>query len=453
MQLRQAGFAALAFVLMIIVVATILAGGIAQVGANDQKEMAHEWRSRQAAAAAESGLARGVLYLRQNKALANSAAGSGWLRAGAEKWSPCRADETAPPCGDGKINVFDARWTAYRALPHLGDVGTNGTVSVHLVTRAAAAGSARPGEGVYELIADARSQDGSAVARVRKALRFHPYLAHRPEAPLLVAGRLAIDGSLNIVAHPNGGGPGVPLSAWTREDLQLGGAQTCHLAEYLSSDAGQTVQIEPGGLSLRLCPACRCPAGRDLQLSGAGREGIDILDVDGASRGGPVTMDLNPDSRRFPADVFEHVFGMPQTDAYLLRDQAQPLADCAALNAASAGLYWLRGDCGVPADASVGSLASPVLLIVEDGAFTLGAHAALIGVVFLLQQDEGHRVQLDTGAIVHGALLSNRSVDLGATMASVRYEAAVLAVLNRGGAQAAAGVAEVPGTWTNYRQP
>lgn len=446
---RHAGFAALAFVLIIIVVATVLAGGIAQVGANDQKEMAHEWRSRQAAAAAESGLARALVYLRQNGALVNSTADGGWMHGGEERWAPCRDDDTAPPCGDGKRNVFDGDWTAVRGVPHLGGFEASAGVDVHLVTRAATAGSARPGEGLYELIADARSEDGSASALVRKVLRFYPYLAHPPEVPLLVDGTLSFSGLLSIVAHPNGGGPGIALSAWTREDIRWNSARSCQIAEYLSTGSALSVQQEPGGLQLSVCADCACPDEQDLQLSGEGREGIDLLDVDGDAG----SQTSNPDSRRFPVDVVAHVFGVAPDDISTLKAQAQPLAGCAGLNAGSSGLQWMQGDCRVAAGAVVGDLSSPLLLVVEDGTLSLGDHAAFIGVVLLLQREGSHRVQLGAGAVLYGALLSNRSLAIDAAAASIRYERAVLDVLHRGGAQAAAGVVEVPGSWTNYRQP
>ncbi len=59
-------------------------------------------------------------------------------------------------------------------------------------------------------------------------------LAGTPAAPLTVAGGMAVGGNFTVVANPNGGGPGVPLSIWTNDyvDLNTGSGQTCHQGDY-----------------------------------------------------------------------------------------------------------------------------------------------------------------------------------------------------------------------------
>ncbi|MCG6220715.1 hypothetical protein, partial [Vibrio diabolicus] len=76
--------------------------------------------------------------------------------------------------------------------------------------------------------------DATANAEVEvKAIKIS-VLAGTPAAPLTVAGGMAVSGNFTVVANPNGGGPGVPLSIWTNGNVDLtnGSGQTCHQGDY-----------------------------------------------------------------------------------------------------------------------------------------------------------------------------------------------------------------------------
>lgn len=454
---RQRGVAALAIALLIVVIATAVTVGVAQIAVGDQKSIANELRSRQAGSMAELALERGILYLRQRKSAgAVGAMGS---------WTACASASTALPCGDGERNLFGSEWTAIGPLDSttlalssekLAPTGPaiSGFFSVYYVARRASAGSAAPGNGVYHVIVRGLSEDSGATALVRKAMIFTPFLARAPDSPLIAAGTIGITGTLSIVANPNGGGTGVPLSSWSGANTSLHGAmQSCHITEYLSTDSTTTTQTDDNGHSLVLCPSCECPNDSDLQLSNDGREGIDILDVDQAVNGGPSSTDVNPDSAYFPSDVFEYIFGVPQTQYQTIKDNAQQIASCDSLGPSSHGLFWIAGACEIPSNTVVGSFAAPVLLVIEDGSFRMNANSTFIGLLFAFANAGSVSVTINGGPTLVGALVSNQNIDLGNGNYTARYDRQTLENLGNGGSNPPGLLSIIPGSWTDHQRP
>lgn len=481
---QQRGVAALAVALSIIVIATVVTVGVAQIGVSDQKGMANEFRSRQASSIAELALDRATLFLRQNKALVTSTApavlgppavAAGWMNADSPnvpRWSACTDTEVDIPCGDGKVNLFDSNWTktsniqtfnpANPLTPSGEDLTTTlGKFKAYYVARAATAGGAAPASNsVIYVVATGQSADAAGQALVRKAVVFYPALARRPDAPLIAAGVMSISGAMSVVANPNGGGEGVPLSAWAKEDISMGvgGMQTCHNSEYYSYDSDYTYQTDPDtGKTLTLCPDCRCPNTTDKQISYSGQEDLDILDDEntvGAVDTATSSTNVNPDSSYFPPDLFEYAFGIPEANYQQKKDEARLITDCGTLGPASSGLLWIVGDCAIPSNTIVGSFAAPVILVIEDGDFRMNAGSTFIGLVFVFQRTPGtYGVTVNGSPTLVGALLSNENLDLGNGAYRVRYDKDVLDNLAKGGTNAPGSLAEVPGTWTNYQAP
>lgn len=466
---EQSGVAALGVALTIVVVATVVTVGLAQVGANDQKGMANEFRAKQAASIAELGMERGILYLRRNRAQVTSTAAGGWMNSGAVKWTSCAGTETALPCGDGKINRFGNRFTVYSSVDAtatttdgnvLGVSGETlgGNFTVHFVAPRANTTDATPGDGVFYVISDGRSADGSGEAIIRKGIVFYPATAHRPDAPLIAAGFMNIGGTLSVVANPNGGGDGVPLSAWAKGDVDIAGAtmQTCHIDAYLSTDSTYSYQTDPiSGKTITLCPACECPNDTDLQISRDDHEDIDILDDEndiGVQDTATTPDNVNPDSTYFPDDLFAYVFGIPAEEYMTVKNDAAIITNCNQLGPNSAGVIWITGECDIPSNTIAGSFANPVLLVIEDGDFKMNANSTFMGIIFIFQRTVAADVQINGGPTLIGSLISNEDIDLGTGNYTARYDTDVLNNLARGGAHSGALVAEVPGTWTNYRQ-
>lgn len=455
---RQRGVAALTIALIIVVVATIVTIGVTQIGVGEQKNMANEVRNKQAGTIADMSLDRAANYLRQNLRKVRATTGDGWMVPGSVKWAVCDPDgdgtdpeDIAPPCGDGTTNVFNQNWTYYPNVPNLTpDAGTlTGTSATHYVARAATPGAAAPGTSTYYIVSEGRSVDQTGLALIKRAYTIRPLVGRSPDAPLIAAGTTNIKGSMNIVANPNGGGPGVPLSVWSGDDTDWIGTaskQTCHVTEYLSTNAADFVETDATGYSLVRCPDCICPpTDPSRQISNKNIEGLDILDDEGANP----QVGVNPNSSYFPDDLFEYIFGVPESDYQSIKDQATIINDCGTLGENSSGLYWIVGNCSIPANTKVGTLEAPVALVMENGTFKMASNSEFLGLIFLFAQGAGGGVSVDiTGSpTLYGALISNKNLDLGAGSYNARYEKQVLQNL----ANVASTLTDVPGSWKDYR--
>ena len=73
-------------------------------------------------------------------------------------------------------------------------------------------------------------------------------VAGAPDAPITVAGGLGVSGNFMIVANPNGGGRGVPLSVWTDDnvDLTTGSGTTCGQQEWADGTCNTNTYSGPG---------------------------------------------------------------------------------------------------------------------------------------------------------------------------------------------------------------
>jgi hypothetical protein len=102
--------------------------------------------------------------------------------------------------------------------------------------------------------------------------------------------------------------------------------------------------------------------------------------------------DLLPNDPNFPADLFNFMFGVPRADWALKKAEAdahlQSVTTCAQVSAAgtSAGvnypLWWITGGCTLTAPV-IGSIANPVILIVDDGEFKSTGNIQVNGIVYL----------------------------------------------------------------------
>jgi len=454
----QKGAAALGVALIVLVVSTAVTVGVVGVSVGEQKAMANQLRFSEARALAEAAVERGIIYLRQNKSVAASTGAGGWMEAGAVKWVSCTTATTSVPCGDGTQNLYGPEWTAYANVPIPNNsVGTSnlaGTISAHFVARAAVSGQPMPGRGIIYVVGLGISADQSGRALVRNAVVFHPFVARRPDAPLIAAGTIGLTGTISVVTNPNGGGTGVPLSAWAGSDVTGGGTmQTCHTGEFLETDATYTTQTDSDGNTVTLCPACECPNDSEQAITydhSGYVEGIDVLDKEAPNpHDGP-----NPDTTNFPADVFQYVFGVPSSEFQTIKDKATLLSGCDSLNASSKGLYWVTGTCFI--QTTVGTVDDPVILVVENTTFKMNANAAFFGLVFNFAHDGsggpggGVTVDMVGGPTLYGAMISNQDIDFGSGSYTARYETTVLDNVAGGGLNSNSDVAEVSGSWQDF---
>jgi len=199
--------------------------------------------------------------------------------------------------------------------------------------------------------------------------------------PIMAAGNVPLNGTFSVVANPNGGGPGVPVSIWSARtiDAPQGSAATCQLGDFLLNNDCTT-----GALS-----------------NNTVGKGIDIVDND----------------PNFPQDVFEYLFGVPASNYQSIKDLAkqadQLYSNCNDI-AGKSGLVWVTGACTI-SGTNNGTETAPLLLVVEKADITMNAQSTFNGILFAFDKDgDAGNIKINGGATLRGVILSNDNTELGA---------------------------------------
>lgn len=105
-------------ILVALSLVTMVGARIAMVGT---RVSANNVRSGAALAAADAGMQAALSYVVANKNLVTSTTAGGWMSSGGSvmKWANCTTSNTAPPCGDGRQNLYGTGWQSYGPIPNL----------------------------------------------------------------------------------------------------------------------------------------------------------------------------------------------------------------------------------------------------------------------------------------------------------------------------------------------
>lgn len=265
---------------------------------------------------------------------------------------------------------------------------------------------------IVDIVLNARSADGRATRLLRQQVAVMPIIRSAPDTPIAIKGGMVASGNFQVVANPNGGGDGVPLSIWTDADVDINGS---------GSTCGQE-EFEEGICSAR-------------PFSERGQHGVDILDND---------------TENFPDDLLEYLFGVREENWQDLRDMANViLPDCSSLNAASTGLIWVEGNCDVPS-AQIGTADDPVALVVHNGNIKMNANTRFYGMLFAFDNDDvtEYDMAMNGGAVIHGAVMANQQPDLSNGTLMVHYHLEVLSnIVNNDNFRR---VHRVGGSWSDF---
>ena len=443
------GFATLTTALILLTATTMITLYGARSTILKQRVLANDVRAQEAFEEAEAAVERGIQFVSKNRRDLRD----NWIGdSTAQRWSTC-GTATALPCGNGDENVFGSGFIGYQepgvTNAFVTNASTSGVSEAYLVARCqdddgdgncddldGATAGTQPGpapESIITVIGRGFSDDGTGTAMAQQTVALFPLLASPPDSPMVVAGTAGLTGTFDLVANPNGGGPGVPLSVWSNNDVTIGSnARTCHLEEYLAT--GGPYQED----GITKCDDCDCSK---ETISDDSLEGIDIVDSDSNSG-------VNPDATNFPADVFQYVFGVSTANWRDIQEEAvQVLPDCSTLDANSSGLYWVTGDCTIGDD--IGSADDPVMLVMDEADLTLNGGGELYGVVFSFDNPDktggGGGITVNGTNDVYGAFVSDHSIDISSGTFRSRYDAEVLTNLSRDAGGQAFG--KVPGTW------
>ena len=373
---RQRG-ASLIITLMIVVLLSLLALYGAGILVLDTRSAANDFRAREAMAAAESGTEQGLSLLNANKQFIKDIIGLDLNNDGdaadtnESTWTTCTS--TASPC----LSIRSADRTNWQYItmnamgnPRLTSQPGAGSFILSLLTPSSGSSSRL----VYNIVAIGLSADGTSSSAVKQGAYFYPLLLGNVSSPLAAASNLTLSGNYSIITNSNGGGAGVPVSAWSNSTLTPSGSfSSCHIGDFV------------GGV---------CPS--STALSKNGLTGPDMVGND----------------PNFPTDLFQFLFGVPASQYQTIKDQATVVADCSGLTAASSGLIWVTGNC--EPTGTIGSAANPVILVVAGNNTHMNASDRLYGLLYIFPVPLGGipDLTLNGGAHLNGAVFTHAGVNL-----------------------------------------
>jgi hypothetical protein len=483
-------------VLLVAIVLLLLAGVMTlfalNAGVFEQRSTGNDVRAKAVNDVAEAGLAQGFEYLmRQHPDMLNNIS----------LWEKCGATDVTFPCGAITADPVDVdgdpattatvarRATMYRLkatanpITGLGSALSNYMLPLASASKLATAANGstvaygvapalcmikRPlkpddptkppipilcgdgtGTGATDLrvatfVSVAKIPGESASATLVQTIGQYPKLGDLiDKPPITTAGSAGVTGTLQVVTNPNGGGPGVPISVWTRVNVQkTGTTNTCYADEFFRYTKNNVTPTQYQG-TIR-CDQCQCDvngAPATLSFDNSGNlqdEGIDILDVDSGTNsttgyhvGSHVGANYNVRSDalsyptcEFPPDLFKYVFGtsvwedtnndcfgdrkLPKVlyvneagasamvdpdEAWLYKNAEQVFgaptpsllnagqaATATTVSAGSSGIIWCHTDCLPNAGGQVGTPAAPVVLILDG---PVDIHNIIFGFVFV----------------------------------------------------------------------
>lgn len=409
----QHGMATLVVVIVVLVITTLMVFFATKVGIFDQRMAGNEVRYKEAFATAEAGVDMAVQRF-EDQFATNFSGTASWatIIASSAIAAGTETDGTAAEAGEPSFGVT--------------------------ITNA--------GGTVYQFSSTGRSADGTGAATVSREVTMKSILGgSAPDVPIIVDGSVGTGGDFNIVANPNGGGNGVPVSIWS------GGPSPAGDVSMAGSSATCNIQYFDGNN-----PQCSNPSGNTELIS----------DGDGSSLTAYTNTfpDVLPNDPNFPDDLFQFLFGVVRADWQTVYDMAdskhQVAADCSGLSATSGQkfrLWWITGDCNMGANQVIGSQAEPVILVIDDHQLDMGGGGARInGIVFIFDNPSNvatPSTDFHGSPAIYGALVSDVG---GAAMNgsySVVYDPTLLSNLTPGGAVddgANYSIAYIPGSWLDF---
>jgi hypothetical protein len=339
--------------------------------------------------------------------------------------------------------------------------------------------------GLYTVSAAGESIDGTGAAEVQEGYGRFPLVAFGELPPLMSNGSFPPNGSFSIIGNPNGGGTGVPVSAWVASAATSGSWQTCNVDEWLNTQDPSDWDIKDVGTDdeFVICESCSCQ--QAAQVDGTGlcwaqditniSECVDIVQQ-------PTLPDVfyntfgicveyydagdasNPLCTLDPAEVDDDT-KLVDPDGWESIKEVADIMTCAQVNAAGTNigstfhdagrlpLVWVEGDC------SIGDLASyeePVILVAE-GDITVNGNVTVFGILFAFTDIYPtapatlNELKIVGSPQVYGVILTNADVNLPSGSFTIIYSQQILEKLSNAGDTEYYGIGRRAGSWTDFR--
>ena len=425
---HQKGIATLVVSLFVLTIITLMVIFATKVGIFDQQMSANEYRYKEAFAAADGGLEYAIQQFSEHVSNSN----------GNYIYDPDKngTEDAIPDPFLSNNNLFSGVASASEA---------RFTARVDKTTVS--------GVSVYAFTSAGESIDRTGKASVSEQIVFrHITGGKSPNTPVISGGSMNVSGNMNIVPNPNASCPssdtsdsGCAVSVWTHGAVS-------------TSASISTCQIQ--GFSGGQCPNPSLDP-MHSQITNGTYPGVDIVQNDAYSNASP--------PGHFPPDVFDFVFGVPSTQWTSIKTKADEgldvtdnliatghqYADCGDLSMNSKGIIWITGNCSIGNNARIGSEATPVILVVHNGALSFSGSPIIYGIVFAFDEPGGDSFPgPDVGGSgqIRGSLISNNSFDggPGAGEFSVVWDPNVFTNIQNNSDESYRQVASIPGSWHDF---
>jgi hypothetical protein len=404
----QKGAATLLVAVVLIAILTIVTIYAARVGVQDQTISGNDFRSKTAFAAAQAGLDYGEAFIQANTSTFIS---SGSLTTCPDLVTfPCNYATTAT-AADWQYNDLNVATISPLASGETFDVGYLLSLN-NFVT----------------IIGVGNSDDGTGNAVVREQVSIRSVLNTGPVPPVMAAGVTA-GGSFTVIGNPNietdsvfknasgESATGQMFSTWSKNPQNLGGSlNTCHGGDFQDNSGTQCIGpgIQDDYGNTPTWNQCTC-----------------TVPYSSTNAGGTIKEDVveSPGNAAFD-DAFSYVFRMTRPE---MKAIANVVPNCDSIGTTAgqsdSNIYWVTGDCD-KTGGEMGSLADPIIVIVQgDMKFTSQAHAW--GILFGIDGSEdppaislcndATNIQIVGGFSMHGAMISDCTINLGAGTFNAMY--------------------------------
>lgn len=494
---KQRGAATLFVAIILLLALTIVTFSAARIGVSEQRNSANDMRSKQAMEVALAGLEHGLAYLEKNRPKISSTNPTGWMDPlPPPRWAACSANTL--PCGDGVNNIYDpinpqvggrnGNWLAYSSVDDVEAVqmlpGSKYRYDVSYLTPgfdidpgpgvtlgpdnnpiiiivSTATPTPDPTTGAVDPLA------GSATARM--TVRGYSTLINIPPAPLMaispvVPGGGAIDVNPTGTLIPPAGIP--PCLAVTQNPVSV-----------ITPETGSPPPPSSGSITTPIPPPPPCGVGgvSSTTITTVSGNTMTTLTTWGTALptwdggdplrqsaylppnilcnepfpGNPGNLVIPPPDPACPplaTDLFEYVFGVPDTKFQIIKNEFTPTT-CSDLPTQPAGRYWVTGGCIL--SSNVGTVDEPVILVVEDGDLEIGGTSEFYGLIYVRDPNDNRTITLTGSADLYGALVSDRNIGIGGSF-DVHYD---YDVLRKAGSTSGGGFAKLTGGWRDQLQP
>ncbi len=466
---RQRGMATLAVGLILLIAMTLLTFTVAKVSGVEQRISANDVRAVAAHEAAQAGIEQAIAYLNANlpridsvaPATTNPTVPAGWRNSsGSPRWRLCNATtiEIVLPCGDGQVNRYGTAWlttaanpTGASTLPHQTPLpGSPYTTTVHFLTESTAANvvDVKPTPRII-IIAEAKAKSDPLAANydplagsvvIQQIVQYFS-LVNAPSTPIASGGAITLGGNMSVYGDPmpppsfylprDVNGDPIPPSALPQALPPLLGTYPSGSGKPLSVWSGGTVTISGAAAATCVPGAVNCNGQNKLSDNNTAIA---------------IPNDIARNDLKFPPDLFQHIFGVPNNDAGLIQAKSTVLPNCTSLIGTSSGLFWITGNCSI--GDNIGSATAPAIIVVDGGDVTMNGNNDFYGLIYLRSGLVGGTVNLVGNPVLYGGLAAQIAPTFtgGGSYTSRYMDFSTIPGNNTGG------FAKVPGGWLDAHQ-